>query len=273
MSASRLVFTSEPTGTLVTDAIGFIGAALFLGWAVANRRAFVAEIQDRAERAERTREEEARRRVDAERLRIARELHDAVAHSIQTINLHAGVAAHVTAQQPERAAEALTVIRDVSKQALRELREILGLLRSTDEDQLRTPTPGLSQLDWLLQASRAAGVTPELEIGGERCELPIAVDLAAYRIVQESLTNVIRHAGPARVRVRIDYAPHELRLTITDNGAGIEPGERFTDGSVLGLPGMRERAQTLGGTLSAGRCPGGGFEILARLPLAGASIA
>ncbi len=267
MSASRLIFSSEPTGTLATDAIGFIGAALFLGWAVANRRAFVAEIQDRADRAERIREEEARRRVDAERLRIARELHDAVAHSIQTINVQAGVAAHVTERQPERAAEALAVIRDVSKQALRELREILGLLRGVDEDQPRMPTVGLDQLEPLLEAARAAGATPELTIRGERGQLPIAVDVAAYRILQESLTNVIRHAGPVRVCVSLDYTPSELRLTIADDGAGLTPSERFTDGSGLGLPGMRERAQALGGMLRAGRCPEGGFEVLARLPL------
>jgi len=152
--------------------------------------------------------------------------------------------------------------------ALSELREILGLLRSTDEAQPRTPTTGLDQLEPLLEAARGAGVRPELKIGGEPCPLPTAVDVAAYRIVQESITNVIRHAGPARVRVSIDYTPSELRLTVADDGAGLAPGQRFVDGSGLGLSGMRERAQALGGTLQAGRRPDGGFEVRGCLPLA-----
>ncbi len=264
MSASRLIFSNEPTGTLATDAVGFIGAALFLGWAVANRRAFVAEIQDRAERGERTREEEARRRVDAERLRIARELHDAVAHSIATINVQAGVAAHVVAKRPEQATEALASIRDASKQALAELREILGILRQADEAQPRVPTLGLDQLDVLLETSRRRGVGVELRVEGERSQLPIAVDLAAYRIIQESLTNVIRHAGKATAHVRIGYAPASLRVTVSDDGIG---AEKFSDGSGHGIIGMRERARALGGTLEAGPRPAGGFEVSASLPL------
>jgi signal transduction histidine kinase len=267
LSAVRLIFTSEPPGTAATDAIGFIGAALFLGWAVANRRAFVAEIQDRADQAERTREQEARRRVDAERLRIARELHDAVAHSIQTINVQAGVAAHVIEQRPEQAAESLAVIRDMSKQALRELREILGLLRAADDEAPRTPATGLDQLEPLLEAARSAGVRLELTIDGEQCRLPVRVDLAAYRIVQESLTNVMRHAGPAHVRVNLEYGDTELCLTVNDDGAGRPPIERFIGGSGLGILGMRERAEALGGTLAAGRRSDGGFQVVARLPL------
>lgn len=264
MSASRVIFSSEPTGTLATDAVGYIAAALFLGWAVANRRAYVAEIQDRAERAEQTREQEARRRVDAERLRIARELHDAVAHSIATINVQAGVAVHVLDKRPEQASEALTSIRDASKQALAELREILGILRPAGEAHSRVPTGGLDQLDALLQTSRERGVDVELHVDGERCPLPITVDLAAYRIIQESLTNVIRHAGNATAQVRIGYDPASLRLTVTDDGNG---ADQFSDGSGHGIIGMRERVRALGGTLEARPQPGGGFEVTASLPL------
>jgi signal transduction histidine kinase len=266
LSAARLIFTSEPAGTAATDALGYIGAALFLGWAVANRRAFVAAIRDRAERAEHSREQEAQRRVDAERLRIARELHDVVAHSIQTINVQAGVAEHVIERQPGQAGKALSIIRQTSKQALGELREILGLLRQVDEQQPRRPTAGLDQLDALLSATREAGVQTELQIGGERRNLPTAVDLAAYRIVQEALTNVMRHAGAARTRVSIDYRPDELHVTICDEGTG-HADIAFDDGSGHGILGMRERANALGGTLAARHVQGGGFEVSVSLPL------
>jgi signal transduction histidine kinase len=142
LGATRLVFTSETAGSILVNAVGFLGAGLFLGWAVANRRAFVAEIRDRAELAERTREEEARRRVDEERIRIARELHDVVAHAISTINVQAGVGEHVIATNPEEAARALSHIKRASRDALRELRAMLDVLRAVDEPDTRAPAPG-----------------------------------------------------------------------------------------------------------------------------------
>jgi signal transduction histidine kinase len=210
----------------------------------------VSELQDRAQRTE--------------RLRIARELHDAVAHSIATINVQAGAAEHVIADHPEQAAEALSVIKQTSKQALAELREILGVLRRDEEPQPRAPAAGLAQLDRLLETVRASGVEVRTHIAGERVPLPTAVDLAAYRIVQESLTNVARHAGIGGAELNIAYAGRALTVTISDDGQG---EQRFTEGAGHGIIGMRERAQALGGTLDAGPRPGGGFEVRAWLPL------
>jgi signal transduction histidine kinase len=273
-------------------------AALFLGWALSSRRAYVAEIEARAAQAEHTREEEARRQVDAERLRIARELHDVLAHGIATISVQAGVAAHVLHERPEHAAEALRTIKATSKQALRELRSILGVLRDADESDPREPTPGLSQLERLVDATSHAGVPTRVTISGERRALPASVDLAAYRIVQESLTNVLRHAGPASARVAISYADDGMTISVEDDGRGgagasrgrthasadrahvsparqgVSPG---TNGAPAEMPcghgilGMRERAHTLGGELEAGPRTNGGFRVRARLPVTSGS--
>ena len=177
------------------DIIPFmVAAVVFAGIAVANRRAYVASIQDRAE-------QDARRRIDEERLRIARELHDVVAHTMATINVQAGVAAHVLPTRPEAAAEALQAIKTASKEGLRELRAILNVLRQADDADPVQPAPGLAQLDALVEGARRAGLPITLTMTGAPFPLPATVDLAAYRIVQESLTNVIRHAGPAAAAV------------------------------------------------------------------------
>jgi signal transduction histidine kinase len=238
-------------------------AALFLGWAVAGHRAYIEEIKDRAARAEASREEELRRRLDAERLRIARELHDVVAHSIATINVQAGVAAHVIDKQPEHAAAALTTIKYASKEALRELRNILGILRGPDEDESRAPAPGLAQLDVLVSTSRDAGLAVDVKVTGQRHTLPATVDLAAYRIVQESLTNILRHAGPAKASVRLGYSAEQLEIEISDNGRGAPRHERGGHG----IAGMHERAAAFGGDLDAGPQAEGGFRVCARIPL------
>jgi signal transduction histidine kinase len=248
-------------------------AALFLGWAVSNRRAYVAEIAARAAQAERMREDEARRQVDAERLRIARELHDVLAHSIATINLQAGVAAHVLHDRPEHAAEALRTIKATSKQALREMRSILGVLREVDEVQPREPAPGLGQLERLIDATDQAGVPTQMTICGARRQLPATVDLAAYRIVQESLTNVLRHAGDASARVEISYNEDAMTINVDDDGCGNANGSSASTAHASrelghGILGMRERAHALGGELQAGPRPGGGFRVSARLPIA-----
>jgi signal transduction histidine kinase len=240
--------------------------AVGMGLATANRRAYIAEIQDRAERAERTREEEARRRVDTERLRIARELHDVVAHTMATINVQAAAAAHVLKDPPVEAAEAIAAIRAASKEGLRELRTVLNVLRQADDQDPVQPTPGLGQLDVLVGTVRRAGLATELRVVGELPPLPPAVEVAAYRIIQESLTNVLRHAGPATATVQLAVRDGLLYVHVGDTGigAGHQPAGALTG---HGLIGMRERAASVGGTLDAGHSSDGGFEVRASLPL------
>jgi signal transduction histidine kinase len=251
------------------DIIPFmVAAALFAGIAVANRNAYVASIRDRAE-------QDARRQVDEERLRIARELHDVVAHTMATINVQAGVAAHVLPTRPEAAAEALTAIKTASKEGLRELRAILNVLRQADDADPVQPAPGLAQLDALIEGARRAGLPVTLTVTGEPFPLPAAVDLAAYRIVQESLTNVIRHAGPAAAAVSLSYHPGELDIDVTDTGHGPQagpgsPAEGETAGH--GQAGMRERAASVGGTVQAGPRSAGGYQVAARLPVDAARL-
>lgn len=233
---------------------GEVAAAVFLGLWVASRR---AALRDSAERA--------RRAVDAERLRIARELHDVVAHTMATINVQAGVAAHVIDQQPDQAARALEAIRQASKEGLRELRGILNVLRQADEDDDRSPAPRLAQLEALVENATRAGLPTSVEVQGRVRALAPTVDLTAYRIVQESLTNVMRHAGPTTARVTLSYADDELEVEILDGGPGRVDGA--PPGAGHGIAGMRERAEAVGGTLTAGPRPEGGFRVQARLPL------
>jgi signal transduction histidine kinase len=256
------------------EAIGWvffrIGASvmsLALGESVRSRRVIAAEAEERAARAERSREEEARARVDAERLRIAREVHDTVAHAIAVINVQAGVTAHVLDKRPERAQEALEVIEQTSSRALRDMRTILGVLRGPDEG--RELVPDLQQLEELTAQARAGGLEVELETTSTPTQLPSAVGSAAYRILQESLTNVIRHTGPTRVRVAVDYGDEALEVRVTDDGRRADR-TRVDEppGDGRGITGMRERCRLLGGDLTAGSVPGGGFEVRARLPLA-----
>jgi signal transduction histidine kinase len=248
------------------DIIPFmVAAALFAGIAVANRMAYVASIKDRAE-------QDAQRRIDEERLRIARELHDVVAHTMATINVQAGVAVHVLPTRPEAAADALQAIKTASKEGLRELRAILNVLRQADDADPTQPAPGTAQLDALIAGACRAGLETRLTVTGEPVPLPAAVDLAAYRIVQESLTNAIRHAGPATAEVSLCYGEGELRISVADTGRGPAPGNGGSPGSGgHGLAGMRERAATVGGTLETGPRPGGGYRVAARLPMAGRS--
>lgn len=259
-----------------------IGASVMsaaLGESVRSRRVIAAEAQQRAELAERTREEEARARVDAERLRIAREVHDTVAHAIAIINVQSGVTAHVLDKRPEVAREALQAIEETSSRALREMRAILGVLR--DDNDGRLPYPGLGQIDELTAKARDAGLDINLEETPPAAPLPSAVGSAAYRILQESITNVIRHVGPTRVTVALNPGTDALEIRVTDEGRRAASGDdglhlpaphpAGTAGSARpgrGIVGMRERCQLLGGELDAKPTPGGGFEVRARLPLA-----
>jgi signal transduction histidine kinase len=245
--------------------IGTAIMAAVLGESVRMRRVIAAEAQERADWAERTREEEARRRVDAERLHIAREVHDTVAHAIAIINVQAGVTAHVLDKRPEQARETLLTIEQTSARALRELRATLGVLRDTADG--RAPTPGLDRLEELAGLAREAGMDVKVDLATPPRELPSAVDQAAYRILQESITNVIRHAGPARVTIEVGYEPSDLRIRVTDDGSACDGG----GGAGRGIQGMRERCALLGGDLTAGPRSGGGFEVHARLPLVGSS--
>jgi len=241
--------------------------AAALGESIRSRRAVAAEALERARQAERTREEEARSRVDAERLRIAREVHDTVAHAIAIINVQAGVTAYLLDKRPERAREALVTIEQTSAQALHEMRTVLGVLR--DSDNGRAPHPGLGEVNALIAIAREAGLDIELETTSSTPPLPSAVDHTAYRILQESITNVIRHAGPTRVTVALDYRADALEVRVTDEGAaGAGNGRSAEPGR--GIVGMRERCGLLGGALTAGPRASGGFEVKARLPLADA---
>jgi signal transduction histidine kinase len=240
---------------------GMGAGVVFGGIAVASRRAYVASIRDRAQA-------DAQRRIDEERLRIARELHDVVSHTMATINVQAGVAAHVLPSHPEAAADALEAIRTASKEGLMELRAILNVLRQADDADPTQPAPGTAQLDALIAGARQAGLETTFTVTGTPAPLPAAVDLAAYRIVQESLTNVIRHAGPATAAVRLGYRDRELAVEVTDTGRGPQVAAQDA-GPGHGLAGMRERAASVGGTVEAGPGPRGGFRVAARLPVAG----
>jgi signal transduction histidine kinase len=235
-----------------------VAAPLFGGIAVRNRNAYVASIEARAEA-------DASRRVDEERLRIARDLHDVVAHAMATISVQAGVAQHVLAENPAAVSDALQAIRQSSRDGLRELRAILNVLRQADDGDPTQPAPGLVQLDTLIANASTAGLPVTLQRPADLGEVPPAVDMAAYRIVQESLTNVIKHAGPsATATVVLDFSGNELRVVVTDTGVGLVPGIQGAGGH--GLIGMRERAASVGGTLETGPGPGGGYRVVAVLP-------
>ena len=221
------------------------------------RRADVAELTVQE------REEQARAAVRDERARIARELHDVVAHSVSVMVLHAGAARRVLQSDPERAAQPLLLVEETGRQALTEMQRLLGILRENGAPAALTPQPGLDELPALAEQMQCSGLPVELQIDGGARPLPAGVALAAYRIVQEALTNALKHAGPATARVRIAYHPHEVQLEILDDGRGGGPG----GGSGHGLVGMRERAALYGGELDAGARAEGGFRVWARLPL------
>ncbi|MFE9770299.1 sensor histidine kinase [Streptomyces sp. NPDC005931] len=243
------------------------GIGATAGDAVRSRRAFVQAIRERAERAERTREEEARRRVAEERLRIARDLHDVVAHHIALVNVQAGVAAHVMDKRPDQAKEALSHVREASRSALNELRATVGLLRQSGDPEAPTePAPGLDRLDELAGTFRNAGLRVEVARADQGTALPAAVGLAAYRIIQEALTNVQKHAGTeAKAEVSVVRVGPNIEITVLDDG----PGEEYapTPGGGHGLLGMRERVTALRGTLTTGPRYGGGFRVHAILPV------
>jgi signal transduction histidine kinase len=264
---AEVFLAGQPTHalTLQTAAhVALVAVPVLAAEALRNRRSYVRLLLERLELAERTREEEAVRRAEQERLRIARELHDVVAHTLTTINVQAGVGAHLAARDPGRATASLQAIEAASHEALDELRAILGVLREPDGEAPLEPAPGLDGVGPLVERFRDAGADVALAVDGERPHpVPEAVQLAAFRIVQESLTNAHRHAPGTATRVRLAYDEDRLRVGIESNG-GRRPDSNGR-GPGVGIEGMRERAAALGGTLEAAPSPGG-FTVAAELP-------
>jgi signal transduction histidine kinase len=266
----------------VTDAdpVDFAFAGLLLGstWALGDsarsRRAYTAELEARAARLERERELEASRAAAEERARIARELHDVVAHHVSMMVVQAEAGPVVVERDPKTAAQAFDAIGAIGRQALGEMRRLLGVLRSGDDRAAPSlsPLPGLEQLPALVEQVRQAGLEARLEVEGEPRPLPPGMDLSAYRIVQEALTNAVRHAGPGSARVLVHYGDGDVRLEVRDDGLGSRPGNHGDDGNHEnhaghGLIGMRERDNLCGGAPPPGPHPDGGFTVAARLPL------
>jgi signal transduction histidine kinase len=258
------------------DVLGFLvagGAAWLLGMVMRSRRERVARVADRADRLERERDRQAQQAVAEERLRIARELHDVVAHNLSVVVVQAQALHPVLARDPEQARGIAVSIEEAGRAALEEMRRLLGVLRAgddgTDDSALSAPQPGLDGLPALVLQVRQAGLPVTLTVRGEPEKLPPAVQLSGYRIVQEALTNVLKHAGPATAHVDVGYADAALVLSVTDDGRGAaaELGRPALPRLGHGLPGMRERVALFGGELSAGPCPGGGYEVQARIPV------
>jgi signal transduction histidine kinase len=229
--------------------LSWLVAAVALGGVARSRRAYLREAQQRAR--------------DAERLRIARDLHDALGHNLALINVQAGAALHGLDRYPDQAANALASIKEASKGALQELRKTLGMLRQIDEQAPTAPAPSLARLTELTSRAQDAGLVVQVMSEGEAPALPSTIDQAAYRIIQESLTNVARHAGASTVVVRISYEPDAVSVVVEDDGRGgpVEDG--------TGILGMRERAHAVGGSLKVGDRPEGGLRVSARLPYGG----
>ncbi|MFI9829142.1 sensor histidine kinase [Streptomyces sp. NPDC051913] len=228
------------------------------------RGAYLESVQSRAVHAERTREEEARLRVAEERMRIARELHDVVAHHMAVANAQAGTARHLAPTQPEQAQKILDELTATTSAALLELRATVGVLRQPDDPDSLEPAPGLHRLPELIAACESAGLTVAVATEGEPRPLSPGVDLTAYRIVQEALTNATKHASDHTARIRLAYSDSRLLITVSNEGAGVAPP---VPGGGFGLMGMRERAHSVGGDLRAGPRPEGGFEVTTALPL------
>jgi len=259
--------TRLETGAFVFRLIAF-SAAWLLGDTLRTRRAYVRELEARAERLEREREANVRRAAAEEQARIARELHDVIAHNVSVMVVQAAAANEVFDAQPERARDALRSVEATGRAALTELRRLLGSVRGPAEDGL-APQPGLADLRELVAQVRAAGLSVSLHVQGELADLPAGVDLSAYRIVQEALTNTLKHAHASTVDVEVRRTAEDVELEISDDGVGGDPGAN----GGRGLIGMRERASLLGGEVEAGRASGGGFCVRARLPVARKRVA
>lgn len=247
----------------------WVGAGAVVAWVslVMGLGELARARRERAAQAEEARAEQDKRQASEERLRIAREVHDVLAHHVSLINVQSGVALHLIDSNPEQVREALTAIKSSSKEVLVELRNILGVLRDVDGNAPRHPVASLADLDRLLERMRTAGLPVTAVVEGEERPVPKGVDAAALRIVQESLTNTYRHAGPTTATVTLSYLPDSLRVQVDDDGRGDTGGASVGTGS--GLAGMRQRVTALSGEFSAGPRPGGGFRVTASFPTGG----
>ncbi len=242
----------------------FGGTVSVIAYALQQRRKRAAGLEERAAELELDREQTESAAVAGERRRIARELHDVIAHSVTLMTVQAGAARLLLAEDPKRAREPVLSVEDTGRHALVELRRLLGILRADEGEASLAPHPGLSRIDDLLTQTRRAGLPVELAVGGEPRALPPGLDLTAYRIVQEALTNAHKHAGPARAHVSLRYGPEALELEVTNDGP-LAPS--CGDGIGHGLVGMRERVAIYDGTFEAGPRTGGGYAVCARLPI------
>ena len=251
----------------VVDDYVLLAAAWTLGEGVRQRRLHAAELEDRAVRLEREREEKARQAATQERLRIARELHDVVAHSLSVIGVQAGAARLVLDSEPNptRAREAVAAIEATANQAMAEMRRALGILRDTERSGVAlAPLPGLGQLSALLDQLRSAGLPVDLTVTGEPRPVATSIDLSLYRIVQEALTNTLKHAAAAHAEVVVCYGTYDITVEVTDDGRGASPSAARSQGA--GTIGMRERVALFDGELQVGARPQGGYAVRVRLP-------
>jgi signal transduction histidine kinase len=264
---------SSPADALAP--LAFFGIAWAVGDNIGTRRAYLAELEARAERLEREREEQAARATLEERARIARELHDVIAHNVSVMVIQASAGEELFDSNPQRAREALSAVASTGRDALGELRRLLGVIRpdpAGDEPPSYDPQPGLAALPELLDQVRDTGLAVTLAIDGESSQVPEAAALCAYRIVQEALTNTINHAGATRVDVELRYCPDALVVSIRDDGGGGgADGQVNETGGGRGLIGMRERVALFGGHIDNGPTRSGGYQVTARLPLPGIS--
>ena len=237
------------------------------GRTIRNQTVLARELAEKAERAEHAREEEERRAIASERSRIARELHDVLAHNLSVMVVQAGAARRIVERRPDTAGEVADLIERTGREALAELRQLFGAVRHGEGEDLHGPA-GIDRVEELAARARAAGLPVHVHVEGPRVKLPTGVDLTAYRVVQEALTNTLKHAGRAQASVLVSYEPNEIVVSIEDDGVGpAGPDDGLGDvGGGHGLVGMRERVALYGGMLQAGRRPGGGFAVRARLP-------
>jgi signal transduction histidine kinase len=243
-----------------------LAAGWVIGVAVQEQRAYTAGVREQAERRVQAQLADARHAVAEERLRIAREMHDVVAHSLSLIAMQAGVGNYVAGARPEEAARALASIEATSRAAMREMRRLVGVLRDDQDRPELAPAPGLADVGQLITGTADAGVRVQLEVRGTQRTVPLGADLAAYRIIQEALTNVVKHAQTTESRVVVTYADDAICLEITDDGQGA-PADSVTAGAGHGIAGMAERVSLFGGEFHAGPLPERGFRVAARLPL------
>ena len=264
-----LLVAEEISADIVVSNYVIFGTAWILGDNVRTRRAYTANLEERAEQLERDREASTRRAAAEERERIAREMHDIVAHSVSVMVVQAGAARRVLESRanPDSATDALRQIEDTGRSALTDMRRMLGIIRNPQDAADLSPQPSITRLDSLIAQARDAGVEVEHEVVGDPRPLPSAMDLSAYRIVQEALTNTIKHAGPARARVVVRYMPDRIEIEVEDDGRGAARELRNGKSGGHGLVGMRERAALYGGLVTAGPRPGGGYSVQATLPL------